>query len=180
MTVSVPLTRATWVRINGYFIIVEPGLTSIWFDDSLDKPLRSVDRNMEGIRLFAERNTEFYQTVAKAYYKKDSTAAGLIKLIEQDRRAQLEPYSKLLSAKKISTAFYSEIDHYLKVQANILEAAIPMIVFSETKKLNADLDRMWAAAYTKLPLEDIQNTFNPDFFYHADYYAFTYLTYYLP
>ncbi|WP_285008809.1 TIM barrel protein [Pedobacter faecalis] len=180
VSVSVPLTRATWVRINGYFIIVEPGLTNIWFDDSLDKPLRSVDRNMEGIRLFAERNTEFYQTVAKAYYKKDSTAAGLIKLIEQDRRAQLEPYSKLLSAKKISTAFYSEIDHYLKVQANILEAAIPMIVFSETKKLNADLDRMWAAAYTKLPLEDIQNTFNPDFFYHADYYAFTYLTYYLP
>jgi thiol-disulfide isomerase/thioredoxin len=178
ISVEVPVRTATCVRVNGWYVILEPGQTNISVDYAAKDIIPNVDRNMEGVAQFAKRNTEFYQTIARAYYEKDSTAAGLLKLIERDRLAELKPYQDLLTAKKISLNFFMEIDHFLKVQANIMEAAIPMLVFSETKKLNADLDHMWKTAYEKISWEDLKNTFHPDFFYHADYYAFTYLQYY--
>lgn len=178
INVEVPVQTTTWVRVNGWYVIVEPGQTTISFDYAAKDLIPYVDRNMEGVAQFAKRNTEFYQTIARAYYQKDSTAAGLLKLIEHDRLAELKPYKDLMNAKKISLSFFMEIDHFLKVQANIMEATIPILVFSQTKKLNADLDHMWKTAYEKTSWDDLQNTFHPNFFYHADYYAFTYLQYY--
>jgi thiol-disulfide isomerase/thioredoxin len=174
-----PVNKSTWLRINGYTFIIESGITNILFDYGKKDVLSFTDRNMEGIVLFLKRDNQFYQDKARTYYKNDTNTVTLLKRIEQDKEAELKAYADLLSAKKISLNFYEEIRNYLNVNAVIMEATIPMIVFSQTKKLNNELDAMWTNAYKKHPLTDIRDSFNPDFYYHADYYAFTYLQYYL-
>ncbi|SDL58153.1 Thiol-disulfide isomerase or thioredoxin [Pedobacter sp. ok626] len=176
---TLTVNKTTWLRINGYPFIIEPGITNIVFDYGKKDVLRHTDRNMEGIILFSKRDNQFYQDKARTFYKNDTNTVALLKRIEQEKEAELKPFTDLLVAKKISLNFYEAVQNYLNVNAVIIEAAIPMIVFSETKKLNSELDAMWTNAYKKHPLTNIQDTFNPDFYYHADYYVFTYLQYYL-
>lgn len=180
ITVEVPLNTTTWVRLHGYYLILEPGTTNVHFDHSKEVPLQYVDRNFEGIMQFTKRDNDFYQDKARAYYKKDSTESGLLKLIDQDRLAELKPYQDLLKAGKISANFYKAMDNFLAVHANIMQAAIPMIVFSETRKLSPELDHLWKSAYDNFSWESLDNTFHPDFYYHAQYYSNAYLRYYLP
>ena len=179
VTYKFPVNKTSWLRINGYFFIIEPGITNILFDYGKKDALSYTDRNMDGIILFSKRDNQFYQYKARDYYKNDSSAVNLLKRIKENKEAELKAYADLLSAKKISLHFYEEMQNFLNIDAAIMEAAIPMVVLAKTKKLNADLDAMWANAYKKHPLTNLRDTFHPDFYMHADYYVYTYLQYYL-
>ncbi|WP_343523395.1 TlpA disulfide reductase family protein [Pedobacter sp.] len=174
---SLPIKNFAWLSINNNQILIEPGTTNLVLDNNV---LVKSDRNMEGMLLFSKRNTEFYQYRARDYYKRDSTSAGLYQLLENDKNEVLKPYAELFSRQKISANFYNEIKRYFSAEQVILQAAIPMIVLSTKQKINNDLDKMWAEVYQKHPVDNAQYVFYPDFYYHARYYANTYLHYYLP
>lgn len=168
------INKVAWIAVNNYRLLIEPGTTQLTFNYANKDNILTVDRNNAGIQLFFKKNNEFYQSKARKYYKKDTTAAGLLKMIRLDKEAELESYRDLLTLKQISPVFYKEIERYLNMDEAIMQAAIPMIVFSEKRKLNQDLEQMWADAYQKYPLNNIQDSFNPDFYFHARYYADTY------
>lgn len=178
LTISLAVDKTTRFRVDGFGVIVDPGLTELVLDYSKKQPLQYVSRNMEGQRLFDQRDQSFYQDRARAYYKKDSTATGLLNMIDVDHQEKLKPYKELLAAQKISNNFYDHVATYFMVDYNIIEAAIPMLVFSEKKRLSPELEKMWGDAYKKMPPNELKYTFHPDFYYHADYYSFTYLDYF--
>ncbi|ARS41372.1 hypothetical protein CA265_17625 [Sphingobacteriaceae bacterium GW460-11-11-14-LB5] len=174
---ALKINKLAWLRINNNTVLIEPGTTHLVFDKGL---LVQSDKNKEGMLLFNKRNVEFYQYRARNYYKKDSTAAGLYQLLENDQNEALKPYTELFSKHKISANFYNEIKRYFSTEQIILQAAIPMVVFSAKQKINNDLDKMWADAYKKYSMNNLRDAFYPDFYYHAKYYVSTYLNYYLP
>lgn len=143
---ALKINKLAWLRINNNTVLIEPGTTHLVFDKGL---LVQSDKNKEGMLLFNKRNVEFYQYRARNYYKKDSTAAGLYQLLENDQNEALKPYTELFSKHKISANFYNEIKRYFSTEQIILQAAIPMVVFSAKQKINNDLDKMWADAYKK-------------------------------
>ncbi|MBB6238408.1 thiol-disulfide isomerase/thioredoxin [Pedobacter sp. AK013] len=174
---SLKINKIAWLRINNNTVLIEPGTTRLVFDKGI---LVHSNKNNEGMLLFNKRNTEFYQYRARDYYKKDSTTAGLYQLLENDKNEAVKPYTELFSKQKISANFYNEIKRYFSTEEVILEAAIPMIILSTKQKINSDLDKMWADAYKKHPINNVKDAFYPDFYHHARYYASTYLHYYLP
>ena len=174
---SLKINKLAWLRINNNTVLIEPGTTNLVFDKGI---LVHSDKNKEGMLLFNKRNADFYQYRARDYYKKDSTTAGLYQLLENDKNEALKPYVELFSKQKISAKFYNEIKRYFSTEQIILQAAIPMIVLSTKQKINNDLDKMWADAYGKYSMNNLQDAFYPDFYYHAKYYANTYLNYYIP
>jgi len=174
---SLKINKLAWLRINNNIVLIEPGTTHLVFDNGI---LVQSDKNKKGMLLFNKRNSEFYQYRAGNYYKKDSTAAGLYQLLENDKNEALKPYAELFSKQEISVNFYSEIKRYFSTEQIILQAAIPMIVLSTKQKINSDLDKMWADTYEKYSMNNLQDAFYPDFYYHAKYYVNTYLNYYIP
>jgi len=143
---SLKINKLAWLRINNNTVLIEPGTTHLVFDNGL---LVHSDKNKEGMLLFNKRNSEFYQYRARDYYKKDSTAAGLYQLLENDKNEALKPYAVLFSKQEISVSFYNEIKRYFSTEQIILQAAIPMIVLSTKQKINNDLDKMWEENYKK-------------------------------
>jgi hypothetical protein len=87
----------------------------------------------------------------------------LYQLLENDKNEALKPYAELFSKQKISANFYNEIKRYFSTEQIILQAAIPMIVLSTKQKINNDLDKMWADAYEKYSMNNLQDAFLPGF-----------------
>jgi len=143
--------------------------------------------NADGILLARRFPHAFYQSKAKAYFKKDSTLAGFIKLINTDKEKELHAFDSLFALKKISPAFYNRTVlnnryYYATVLANVLcsqylrsGANYPGHIASFAK----DMEDAWAENYKVNPVNDEQATYADAFFDYADSYISPYKIEYL-
>ena len=76
ITYTLPVNKSTWLRVNGYNFVIEPGITNILFDYDKKDALSFTDRNMEGIILFSKRDNQFYQDKARTFYKIDTSTVA--------------------------------------------------------------------------------------------------------
>ena len=160
ITIQLQLSKAVPISCEGHGIIIEPGNNFIIIDKRKEKfnAIKYIGKNESGQRLFKKWHPVFYQNLANQYYKKDTTPAGVKKLIKVDEAITLQPFDSLLKAGKITTLFYSFVKNSIQTYYASVMAHIPLsLYFANMRKnkepyLSKEYQQFWKSVYEDYPV----------------------------
>ena len=176
LTKSANVYVSTGKRYENVF--VEPGEeVTLKADYSNKKKLLVFEgRNAVGNLLLSSLNRTFYQQKARAYFKKDSTVAGIWKGVRQDMDKETLQFDSLMKLKQITPAFYKYAVTGVKYYyASVYGAAIYNDYYRtrynpkhpEYKAvMHPDYVKAWPEVYKLFSVN------NPDALVTEDFYAF--------
>lgn len=170
---------------NYFKFYLEPGQTTITIDLEKKQGERvSVQgKNSEGLALINQKARAFYQSNAMAYYRADSTVAGITARMDSNHLRALKPYRTLLDEKKITSIFYQYVKGDIDQYYTAMLAHIPVELYmdavrAKTFKIKDEFAVLWTKVYRDHPADDMRFAYTADFFDYAQYYANTYKRYY--
>jgi len=165
---------------------IEPGTFDVKLDLSkkAGEQITVAGKNSEGLVLINAKPRVFYQSKAMAYYRADSTVAGITAKMDSNHLKELKPYQALLATQKITPAFYQYVKNDIDQYYTAMLAYIPTELYlnavrAKTFKIKDEFASLWTKVYQEHPVDNMNLASTAEFYDYADYYASTYKKYYM-
>lgn len=190
LTINFEVNKIGFIQVlnNGnYFkFYIEPGTTTVKLDLSKKsgEQIAVEGKNGEGLVLINAKSRAFYQSNAMAYYRADSTVAGITAKMDSNHVKALKPYQSLLAVQKITPTFYQyvkkDIDqYYAAMLAHIPTELYLNAIRAKTFKIKDEFAELWTKVYNEHPADDLSFASTAEFYDYAQYYADYYKNYYV-
>lgn len=170
---------------KNYVFYIEPGKSSIVISLN-EKNQSAVEFNgpsAAGQLLATKRANKYYDDQAMAY-RKIANAAEIIELAKADEAKELKVYQELLEQRKISKAFYTQIQKEIKYFYLATLGFVATDVYFSAKKPNSkdkfskEYADLWNEIY-KQSFLDKSDLITTDYYDFARYYSERYVDVYL-
>ncbi|MEJ5993324.1 redoxin family protein [Pedobacter sp. Du54] len=189
LTLNFNVNKIGFVQIandgNYFKFYIEPGISDITINLTKKAPEQVVvsGKNSEGLVLINAKSRAFYQSNAMAYYRADSTVAGITAKMDSNHVKALKPYQALLSAQKITPTFYQYVKNDIDQYYTAMLAHIPTELYldairAKTFRIKDEFAALWTKVYQEHPIENMNLASTAEFYDYAQYYASTYKKYY--
>ncbi|RYG20265.1 MAG: TlpA family protein disulfide reductase [Chitinophagaceae bacterium] len=189
LSISFDVNKIGFVQViheGKYFkFYLEPGISTITLDlaKKTGEQVAVDGKNSEGLALINAKSRTFYQSNAMAYYRADSTVAGITAKMDSNHVKALKPYQALLDAKKITPTFYQYVQNDIDRYYAAMLAHIPTELYfdairDKTFKIKDEFAALWQKVYQEHPVDDMKLASTAEFYDYAQYYANTYKKYF--
>jgi thiol-disulfide isomerase/thioredoxin len=189
LTLDFDVNRIGYIQIvnagNYFKFYIQPGASEITLDltKKSQEQVTVIGENSEGLSLINAKPRASYQSNAMAYYKVDSTAAGITAKMDSNHVKALKPYQALLASQKITPTFYqyvkNDIDqYYVAMLAHIPVELYMNSIRAKTFKIKDEFAALWSKVYKEHPVDNMDYVSTAEFYDYASYYAEYYKGYY--